>query len=727
MPKAPIGKGSAWTWLRYCVPALLALCTAAAPRAAHAQFRARDRILESVDASRWSVMRGHLRPVARAQFDRGELDPATRLGRVTMFFSRTAEQEADLLALLDQQQDRASPNYHRWLSPEEFADRFGLTQGDLDKIVAWLQAQGLTVEQVSRSRDVGGLQRHRAAGGSGSAYRFAALRRARRIAFRRQPRTVPAQRICRCGARIPRPRRFSAEAAGQKAPVASHIGNHRQSLPGAGRLGHNLQSGASIQRRNKWQRPDAGHRRAVGHRRKRRPDVSQSLRSPGQQPANHSRSSATTDDPGMVDSDIDEAYLDVEWAGAVARNATILYVYSENVLDAFAYIIDQNLAPVLSISYGLCEGGTDGFTKSDADYTGVRSRSKANAKGITIVAPTGDAGAADCDLTTSAVAEQGLAVDLPGALPYVTSVGGTRFSGDASDPPTPSGYWGPATSNPNTALSYIPETSWNDTDASGLAATGGGSSIYFAKPSWQTGAGVPKDGARDVPDVSFNASANHDGYLVCSRDVSTNSPTCVSGFRMSLPPLGSYRLRRDLCRRAGVCRHRRVTESGGEQPAGQGNVNPRLYALAAASPSSFHDITTGDNKVPFRPSTLTDCTPAGTVPIGYSAGAGYDLVTALAASTPRVSSPPGRPLPCPLPAPNVTPIFRCRFLLPRYGQKRGACGTTQLTLTRPNGFAGTPRSLVPPLRLSPRSPARFRRLPAPASCCRQDFLYGPGG
>ena len=89
MPEAPVGKGSAWTWLRYCVPALLALCTAAAPRAAHAQFRAGDRILEPVDASRWSVMRGHLRPVARAQFDRGELDPATRLGRVTMFFSRT--------------------------------------------------------------------------------------------------------------------------------------------------------------------------------------------------------------------------------------------------------------------------------------------------------------------------------------------------------------------------------------------------------------------------------------------------------------------------------------------------------------------------------------------------------------------------------------------------------------------------------------------------------------
>src|SRR5205814_2122398 len=78
---------------------------------------------------------------------------------------------------------------------------------------------------------------------------------------------------------------------------------------------------------------------------------------------------ATTgdDDPGMISGDIDEANLDVEWAGAVARRATIKYVYSKDVLDAFSYIVDQNLAPILSISYGLCEGGTDGFTQSDAN------------------------------------------------------------------------------------------------------------------------------------------------------------------------------------------------------------------------------------------------------------------------------------------------------------------------------------------------------------------------
>ena len=231
----------------------------------------------------------------------------------------------------------------------------------------------------------------------------------------------------------------------------------------------------------------------------------------------------------------------MEWAGAVARNATILYVYSENVLDAFTYIIDQNLAPVLSISYGLCEGGTDGFTQSDANILASIAQ-QGNAKGITIVAPTGDSGAADCDFEHQRRGTR-FGRRPSGRSPYVTSVGGTRFSGDASDPPTPSGYWGPATSNPSTALSYIPETSWNDTDASGLAATGGGSSIYFAKPSWQAGSGVPNDGARDVPDVSFNASANHDGYLVCSRDIPTNSPTCVVGFRdapPSPPPGGSF-------------------------------------------------------------------------------------------------------------------------------------------------------------------------------------------
>jgi subtilase family serine protease len=688
MKQVRVWKGSVSVWLRYLALSLLALGTAAAPPV-YAQSGTRDRILEPVDASRFSATRGSLHPSARPEFDRGELSPATRLGRVTMFFSRTQEQDADLQTLLAQLQDRSSVNYHRWLSPEEFAGRFGLSHGDLGKIVAWLQTQGLTIEQVSRSRTwvaFSGTARQVEAALRTDLRRYA-VRGQMHFAMSHEPSLPNAFANVVLGFRGLDDFRLKPRVKKLRSRFTSGVTGNHFLAPGDLATIYNLAPLYSGGISGTGQKVAIAGQSAI--------DVGdvQTFRSLSGLSVNNPQvilvPQATTGDadPGMVDGDIDEAYLDVEWAGAVARNATILYVYSQNVLDAFTYIIDQNLAPVLSISYGLCEGGSDGFTQSDANIVALIAQ-QGNAQGITIVAPSGDAGAADCDIDVS-VAEQGLSVDLPGALPYVTSVGGTRFSGDASDPPVPSGYWGSSTTNPNTALSYIPETSWNDTSASSLAATGGGSSIYFPKPSWQTGTGVPKDGARDVPDLSFSASGDHDGYLVCSRDASTNSPTCVVGFRMAngldLTVFGGTSAGVPVF--AGIVA---LLNQVANTPAGQGNINPRLYALAAASPSSFHDITTGDNKVPFRPSTLGDCTPASTVPLGYTAGTGYDLVTGLGSIDGHSFVTTWTSITAPASGPNVTADFQLSLSPSTLIVKRGACGTTQLTLTRPNGFAGTP-------------------------------------
>src|SRR6185369_13911899 len=131
---------------------------------------------------------------------------------------------------------------------------------------------------------------------------------------------------------------------------------------------------------------------------------------------------------------------------------------------------------------------------------------------------SGDTGAADCDYNAR-VASRGLAVDLPASLPYVTAMGGSQFQDDANS-------WSATNNAANgSANSYISETSWNDSAATGvLSAGGGGRSIYFSKPDWQAGAGVPDDQSRDVPDISLNASAEHDGYLVCS------SGSCATAF-----------------------------------------------------------------------------------------------------------------------------------------------------------------------------------------------------
>ena len=91
--------------------------------------------------------------MAQPRFDQGPVEPAFRVGYITLMLKKTDAQQAALEQLLQQQQDPASPNYHDWLTPEQYADRFGLSQSDLDKISAWLQSEGFTVEYVARGRN----------------------------------------------------------------------------------------------------------------------------------------------------------------------------------------------------------------------------------------------------------------------------------------------------------------------------------------------------------------------------------------------------------------------------------------------------------------------------------------------------------------------------------------------------------------------------------------------
>src|SRR5437667_588577 len=221
----------------------------------------------------------------------------------------------------------------------------------------------------------------------------------------------------------------------------------------------------------------------------------------------------------------------------------------------------------------------------------------ANAPGHTISGPAGDDGAADCDFRVTS-STHGLAVDVPASIPEVTGVGGTEFTGDPSAVVTsgcaaPTTFWAgstapcsPSDTSP-TALSYIPETTWNDPVTKQFLAGGGGASNIFGKPSWQTGSGVPSDGKRDVPDIALNASPVHDPYLYCTQG------SCINGFRDAsnkLSPVGGTS--------AGAPTFAGILALINQKTAssGLGNVNPMLYTLAASSPSAFHDITSGSNK-----------------------------------------------------------------------------------------------------------------------------------
>jgi subtilase family serine protease len=130
-------------------------------------------------------------------------------------------------------------------------------------------------------------------------------------------------------------------------------------------------------------------------------------------------------DPGMNEA-MGEADMDLEWSGAVARNATLLYVYADDPFTAAYYTIDQALAPVISFSFGTCEMR---FATRDAQ-TMANEAQKAASEGITWVAASGDSGAAGCEDQNGAYSSAITRMDvaLPAAIPSVTAVGGSEFN-----------------------------------------------------------------------------------------------------------------------------------------------------------------------------------------------------------------------------------------------------------------------------------------------------------
>ena len=173
--------------------------------------------------------------------------------------------------------------------------------------------------------------------------------------------------------------------------------------------------------------------------------------------------------------------------------------------------------------------------------------------------------------------------------PYSTCVGGSEFSADVSNPGS---YWstGNASGTRASALSYIPEAVWNQSGSvSGgvdLWASGGGASIYFAKPAWQLAAGVPSDGRRDVPDVALSASSVHDGYVLFSSDGHPAGTVLIIGGTSAAAPS-----------MAGIAVLVAQSQNGRV-----GNFNPVLYGLSGMQANGgapvFNLITSGNNSVP---------------------------------------------------------------------------------------------------------------------------------
>jgi hypothetical protein len=598
---------------RFAVAALILMTAVVTSHAAQ------RRITSRIDDTRAVALPGNLSPQVRAATDEGRISPMTPMSRMTLTFRLSPQQQSDLVSLLAAQQDRSSASYHQWLTPEQVGERFGVAQSDFDQVAQWLEAHGLKVVERPASRMYVAF--------SGTAAQVEA-------AFHTEIHNFALNGELHYAA-VAEP----AVPAALSGVTAGVHGLHNFKLrPHNVRLRRNFTS--SVSGKNFITPADfaviydlnplysanidgAGQSIAIVGQ----TDIQQSDVDAFRTAAGLTASTATvvlvpgSPDPGFqVNSgDYDEALLDIEWTGGIAKKASVIYVNAENVFDSLIYAINSNQAPVISMSYGACEAQ---WSNADVN-TVITATQLANAQGITVVAAAGDEAAADCDSQGATAAHLGLAVDFPASGPNVTAIGGTTFNEGSNS----SQYWKPATSTTGdviaSALSYIPEVAWNDTGlvvqgiAEGLTGGGGGVSTLIAKPSWQLGPGVPSDGHRDVPDVSFAASADHDAYLICAEAscvngtfrYTDNNLFAVGGTSVGAPAFAAV-----------------VSLLNQKTGHRQGNVNPILYELAQYMPTAFHDITSGNNIVPCAAGT-PGCPSSGSY--GFSAGAGYDQATGL--------------------------------------------------------------------------------------------------
>jgi len=617
---------------RFLLAAVLIFYTAVA---AHAQA---DRITEPIDDADRVPIAGQTREIPRSYADEGPLAPSLRMDGLTLYLKPSAAQQAALDRWLLDLHDPRSPNYHRWLTPEEYASRFGVSPGDAVRIVDWLRAEGFTVDQLARGRSwivfhgtvnaverafQAGLHRYRVAGQPHYTYASnPSVPRAldglvgavgglddllfRPVGGESAPTSTTAP--------VPAPEYTADDGTHYVGPddlatIYDYAPLLQQGIDGTGQtivvVGESAIQEDDLSLFRQYYNLPA-------------PPVQYIL------PPNFN-------DPG-VNSAMGEAILDLEAVSSVARNATIIYVYAANPYDALTYAGDQNLAPVITASFAASACSPSITAALRSSYRLIAQQ--ANTQGITWLNASGDSGAAGCDADTSAVATGGLWVGFPLDIPEVTAVGGTEFNEQNGS------YWS-AQNNANgtSVLSYVPEMAWNDSAISGgLWSGGGGVSAFYPKPSWQTGPGVPNDGMRDVPDVSLNSSKVHDSFYHPNNGFVW---TGGGGTSFASPAMAGMT----------VLVSQYLVAHGAQSKPGVGNLNQMLYRLAQTAPSAFHDITVGSNKVPCKIGT-PNCTTGS---MGYEAGPGYDMATGLGTVDVANLAAAALALSLPVPAPTLTP------------------------------------------------------------------------
>jgi subtilase family serine protease len=744
-----------------------------------------SRITAPMDETKLTLLSGNTHPLARLQFDRGLAPASLPMDGMLLVLKRSPAQQAALEQLIAEQQDHASPNYHKWLTPVEFGQQFGPSDQDIQTITSWLESHGFRVGNVTNGRTV--IEFSGTAGQVQEALHTSihqyVVNGEDHWANSSDPSIPTALTPVVAGVRSlhnfhPKPMN-RVSGVRPSGTTDSRVVKPEFTYP-TGCTATNCNFGlgptdfATIYNvLPLWNAGIDGTGETiavVSDSNISLQDVTD-FRSMFGLPPKLPVVTVPTSIPGCIDPGLQpkgdeiEAILDVEWSGAVAKNANINLVTCATTNASFGgdlaaeYIINNpNHAPILSESFGACE--FDLGTAGNALYNSFWSQ--AAAEGITVIVSSGDNGSAGCDITevngpATQPAQQGLQVSGVASTPFNLAIGGTEFNDFAN----PFQFWQTATGNSAStgasALSYIPETTWNDSCTNSIVYTGLGFSSAsaacnnttvqsngfvvpvgssggmsncttyngnnpanctggYAKPTWQTGVGVPSDGKRDIPDISVFAGDGLSGsfYIVCERDFpGTTSAACnLNVTKPNFLSVGGTSVATQAF--AGI-----MALIDQKNESAEGLANPILYTLAAAAGNScasmagpsptcvFYDVADGStNAMPCQAKATTaepvvspDCpvpssgnigilTNPANSQIAYSAGTGYDLTTGLG------SINAFNLVNAPVVWNTATSTHGADFTLSFNGPStvtipRGSQGTVGLTVTAENGFTGT--------------------------------------
>jgi subtilase family serine protease len=591
-------------------------------------------ISKAIDETKLVTLEGNTRPEATAANDRGVVSDSLALEHMFLQLKRSPEREAALATYIDELHDATSPNYHQWLTPEQFSESYGVAKADVDTVTSWLKSHGFSVNGVQPSGlmiDFSGT-----AGQVRAAYHTEIhnleVKGEKHFANMSDPKIPAALEPAVVGIvslhnfhprplLVPRGQyTFTGTFGVQHALVPGDIATIYNLNPvfKAGYTGKG-QTIMVVEDTYVYSTTDFTTFRSTYGLSTSYPSGSLTQISPtGVLACTNPGFQGSPGDPGYGDDG--EAAIDVEWASAAAPNASIVLAACTDTTTTFGGLIalanvlyGKKLPSVVSISYGEAEA----YNGAAMNATYEKVYQQGAAEGVSIFVSSGDEDGASADETS--VSTHGIGVSAFTSTPYNVSVGGLDLAYTALGA-NPSAYWSSTNGvDYNSALSYIPEIPWNDSCAGELAAnffgltrtgfcnsatgagflesiggSGGpsgcatgtpstpgvvsGTCAGYAKPTWQSGLfGNPSDGVRDIPDVALFASNGFwDAYyVVCWSDPNTaiGGGYSCTGAPSTWAGFGGTSVSSPIM--AGI--QALVDEKTGSL---QGNPNPIYYGLA---------------------------------------------------------------------------------------------------------------------------------------------------